>query len=259
MESKYSIDISNRVYKMSMVFMVIVTLGIFVYALVHMDQKSATLPHEISFTGEGKAYAKPDVALVTLGVHTDAPKSQDAVTKNNEKMNAILRGIKETGVLDQDIKTTSYSLNPTYGSDTSSSTYPYPVSNSKVVGYALDQQIEVKIRDLSKMNTVLDKATSLGATNVGALQFVVDKPESVQSEARAQAIAKAKMKMKEIVARTGINIGELVNVSEGYNNYPMPMYGLGGGPMMTKDSVAPQIQTGQQEVTSTVTLTYQVK
>ncbi len=255
MESKYSIDISNRVYKMSMVFMVIVTLGIFVYALVHMDQKSATLPHEISFTGEGKAYAKPDVALVTLGVHTDAPKSQDAVTKNNEKMLAITRAIKEAGVLDQDIKTTLYSLNPTYGNEVST----YPVMNNKVVGYALDQQLEVKIRDMSKMNTILDKATSLGATNVGGLQFVVDKPESVQSEARAQAIAKAKMKMKEIVARTGINIGELVNVSEGYNNYPMPMYGLGGGPMMTKDSVAPQIQTGQQEVTSTVTLTYQVK
>ncbi len=260
METKYVIDFSSRVYKITMVFAIILTAGVLVFAMGQLNPTSSSLPHEVSFTGEGKAYAKPDVAVVTLGVHSDAPKSQDAVTKNNEKMNAILRGIKEAGVLDQDIKTTLYSLNPTYGTDTSSSMYPYPGVNSKVVGYSLDQQLEVKIRDLTKMNPILDKATSLGATNVGSLQFVVDRPEAVQAEARAQAISKAKMKMKDIVARTGINIGELVGVSEGYSNYPQPMYGIGGGGAM-KDSasVAPQIQTGQQEVTSTITLTYKVR
>ena len=66
--------------------------------------------------------------------------------------------------------------------------------------------------------------------------------------------------MQSLAKQSGLRVGKLVNVSEGYNNYPVPMYtpGMGGA---TKDSVgiAPEIQTGQQEINLTVTLTYQVK
>jgi uncharacterized protein YggE len=95
---------------------------------------------------------------------------------------------------------------------------------------------------------------------VGGLQFAIDNPEKVQSEARAMAIAKAKEKLGDIASQSGLNIGKLVNVSEGYNSVPQPMYAQGlGGAMKDSASIAPQIQTGQQEVNATITLTYQVK
>lgn len=255
MESNFVIDVSNRVYKMVMALVIVLAIAVVFVGVGEMKKPSNKTPQQISFTGDGKAYGKPDVALVSLGVHSDAQKSQDAVDQNNVKMNEIVKAIKELGIADADIKTTLYNLSPTYATQNQPSMYPYVAS--KVVGYALDQQVEVKIRDLSKINSVLDKATSLGANTVGALQFIVDKQDALQSEARAEAIAKAQAKMAEIVKTTGINIGKLVNVTEGYN-YPQPMYGIGGASMM-KDSVAPQIQAGQQEVSATVTLIYEVK
>lgn len=258
MEPNYILDFSNRVYKIALGFLGVLALAVLACLVYQLNNSPNNLPREISFTGEGKVYAKPDVALVSLGVHSDASKSQDAVDKNNEKMNAVIKSVKNAGVADEDIKTTLYSLNPIYDNQVEPMAYLYPRTN-KVIGYSLDQQIEVKIRDLSKINNILDGATAVGATNVGNLQFVVDKPEVFQAQARAKAIAKAKEKMKEMVAQSGINVGKLVGVSDGYS-YPQPMYGIGGGSMM-KDSasVAPEIQSGQQEIVSNVTLTYRVK
>ena len=234
-------------------------------------------PQQISVSGIGKAYIKPDIAMVSFGVTTQELKSQDAVNKNNEKMNAVIKAIKDLGIDEKDIQTTLYNLTPMYdygtitdpvpmmesvgGSSDSGVVYPMPVRQGQIFrGYSLEQQISVKIRDFEKINSVLDKATSTGATNVGQLQFTVDDPEKANAEARALAIENAKEKMQSLAKQSGLRVGKLVNVSEGYNNYPVPMYtpGMGGA---TKDSVgiAPEIQTGQQEINLTVTLTYQVK
>lgn len=261
MEPNYVVDFSDRVYKVTRAFLII--LGIAVLACAFYQFKALpqnSVPNYVSVSSEGKVYIKSDIAIVSLGVHSDAPKSQDAVLQNNEKMNAVIKAIKDAGVLEKDIKTTLYNLSPTYGSQPQPMMYPYYPTDSKVIGYSLDQQVEVKIRNFDNINNILDKVTSAGATNVGNLQFSVDDPEKVRAEARDMAIKKAKEKIKDIAKSSGIRLGKLVNVSEGYNNYPTPMYaqGMGGGEMM-KDSVAPQIQVGQQEVNVTITLTYQVR
>ncbi len=261
METTHTLDFSDRVYKVAVIFSLVLGISALACALYQFKALPQNTLREISVSSEGRAYIKPDIATVSFGVHSDAPKSQDAVSKNNEKMNAVISAIKGAGVLDKDIKTTLYNLSPVYGSEVRPmmSGGGYPVFENKVIGYALDQQVEVKIRNFDNINTILDNATSAGATNVGNLQFLVDNPEKVQAEARDIAIQKAKAKMKEIAKSSGIKLGKLVGVSEGYNNYPTPMYAQGMGGAVMKDSVAPQIQTGQQEVNVTVTLTYQVR
>ncbi len=256
-----------------MALAVIIVIAIFLvgYIVYAFDTLPQNTPHEITVSGDGKAYVKPDIALVTFGVTTQALKSQDAVNQNNTKMNAIIAAIKTLGVADKDIQTTLYNLTPVYDyprilmpavSTTKRpgiASAPVYMNGERVFsGYLLEQQISVKVRDFSKITDVLDKATSNGATNVGDLQFTIDNPEKIQAEARAEAITKAKQKLQDIVSQSGLQVGKLVNISEGYNN-PQPMYAQAVGAMNTGVSVAPQIQPGQQEVDSSVTLTYQVR
>jgi uncharacterized protein YggE len=202
-------------------------------------------------SGEGKAFIKPDIAQVTLGATTQELKSQDAVNKNNTIVNAVIAAIKKLGVEDKDIQTTSYNLSPWYD---------YTDKGSMFKGYQLNQQITVKIRNFDNISAVLDAATSQGATNAGDLQFTVDDPVASQADARQKAIDQAKEKAMDIADQSGLRLVKLVNVAEGNNAYPGPIaYGMGAGPAMDAKSVAPQIQTGQQEVDSTVTLTYLLK
>jgi uncharacterized protein YggE len=262
LETTHTIDLSDRLYKLPIAMITVVGLIGAGWVLSQFGALPQNQPHEIQVSGEGKAYLKPDIALVTFGVTAQAPKSQDAVNQSNAKMKAIIAAIKGLGVEEKDIQTTGYNLNPVYGYDRPSTPSPmyYPMPGNQVVtGYSLDQRVSIKIRNFDNINSVLDKATVAGATNVGDLQFTVDNPEMARSEARKKAIENAKEKMKNLAKDSGLRVGKLVNVQEGYSNYPQPMY----AEAMAKDSgapsVAPQIQTGQMEVSSNVTLTFQIK
>ncbi|OGZ65583.1 MAG: hypothetical protein A3C06_00745 [Candidatus Taylorbacteria bacterium RIFCSPHIGHO2_02_FULL_46_13] len=272
LETTHTIDLSDRMYKLPIIMITVIGLVGAGWVFSEFAGLPQNQPHEIQVSGEGKAYLKPDVAMVSFGVSSQAMKSQDAVNQNNTKMNAVIAAIKSLGVQDKDIQTTLYQLSPVYGYDrggimpmdaksgpvSSPMYYPMP-GNQVVTGYSLEQQVSVKIRNFDNINSILDKATAAGANNVGQLSFTVDNPEMARSEAREKAILAAKEKMENIARASGLQVGKLVNVYEGYNNYPQPMY----AEAMAKDSgggsVAPQIQTGQMEVSSSVTLTFQVK
>ncbi len=244
------IDLSKRFFSIAAIFVGGVVLFCIGFLFYQYNISPQNNPHEITVSGEGKAFAKPDIAMVSFGATTQSQKSQDAVNKNNEIMNNVIGAIKNLGVDEKDIQTTSYNLSPLYD---------YTERGSVFKGYQLNQQISVKIRDFDKISDILDKATSRGATNVGDLQFKIDDPEKIQSKARAMAIAKAKEKLADIMNQSGLKVGKLVNISEGYAPTPQPMYAQSMGLAKDSASIAPSVQTGQQEVDSTITLTYQVK
>lgn len=271
LETTHTLDFSDKLYKILIGIIAVSAIFLVGELMYQFRSLPQNIPHEIMVSGEGKLYIKPDIAKVSFGVTSQSLKSQDAVNQNNIKMNAVIKAIKELGISDQDIQTTLYNLYPIYSYvkgdnvalgrpvnqiSPSPDYYPYP-GTQVITGYSLEQQISVKIKNFDNINSILDRATSAGATSVGQLQFAVDNPEKAQSQARAIAITKAKEKLQLIIGESGLRVGKLVNISEGYNNYPMPMYASA----MSKDSASttPEIQVGQQEVNSSVTLTYQVK
>ena len=255
LETTHTLDFSDRLYRIVMAFIgvfAIATAGWIFYQFSALPQN---YPQQVSVTGEGKAYVKPDVAMVALGMHSEALKSQDAVDKNNQIINGIIVSLKALGIEDKDIQTTSYSLNPLYD---------YTERGRIFKGYSLDQQVSVKIRNFEKISEVLDKATFGGANTVGDLQFTVDNPETARAEARAKAIEQAREKAVSLFGQSGLKMGKLITVYEGGGyggcgpDCVQPAYGMGGA-LMDKATVAPQIQSGQMEVNASVTLTYQVK
>ncbi len=262
LETNHTVDISDRLYKI--ILAVIALASVYMIGKISYDFKALpqNYPREIYVTGEGKAVVKPDIAMINFGVTSEAPKSQDAVSKNSQKMNAVIQSVKDLGVEEKDIKTVSYNLYPIYGSDRGiPSPLYYPINENKITGYRLDQQVEVKIRNLDKINEIIDKATTSGANTVSSPQFTVDDIEKVREEARLNAINQAKEKAMVLASQSGLKIDKLINISEG--GYGYPMYGMEAVGAMAKDSVsatpAPQIEPGQSEISVNVTLTYRIK
>jgi len=181
------------------------------------------------------------------------------------------------GVADKDIQTTNYSLTPVYSNDYIVPT-PAPIpmmypngggsvssgtmmrTGTTLTGYKLEQDVQVKIRDFTKIGDILSGATTAGANVVGDLQFTIDNPEKFKDQARAQAIAQAKGNAQDLAKESGINLGKIINVYE--NNYVVPMAynsavkATGGG--VAESAPVPTIQPGQQEIDVTINLTYKV-
>jgi len=241
---------------------VVFFVGQLSYQQKALDQQNQ---NQITISGEGKVYAKPDVAIISLGVTTQGTTVADVTKNSTDKMNAVIDTVKKLGVEDKDIETTNYNLSPRYETQPVVYNMMYPTtpvrgSSQEIVGYTLDQNIQVKIRDFTKIGDIISQSTAAGSNLVGSLQFSIDNPEQYREQARAQAIVKAKANAKNLAKESGVKLGRIINVYENYNPYyatASKAVGMGGG--VAESAPMPTIEPGQQEVNVTINLTYRVQ
>src|SRR3989338_3690776 len=122
---------------------VLVILGIFLLALTDQVANTATNTNTVSFSGEGKVLAKPDIALVNLTILTEATTSKTAQDDNSKKSKAVIDFLKKQGIDEKDIKTVGYNIYPKYsyprpiplGNQINSYMPEYYDTNPKITGY----------------------------------------------------------------------------------------------------------------------------
>lgn len=235
-------------------------------------------------SAEGRVQTKPDSAEVSIGFTGSGKTVTDAQTKTNVVMNSVTDAIKKLGISAEDIKTTNYTVNPQYTqgyfpgpsvrnpeTETGVVTMESPTVKSidsapqplrggppQISGYEVNATIQVKVKDLEKLNQVIDSATKNGANQIHGITFTIANKEKVLSEARKLAITNAKKKASEIASQAGVNLGKIVNV---YDNEASP---YGGGMMYAAKAVPDannqtQIESGSTEVVVNVTLNYETK
>ena len=211
--------------------------------------------NQFSVSATGRVFAKPDIANLIVGVKTEAKSTAAlAVKENTAKMNEIIKALKDIGIEEKDIQTTNYNLNPVY--DWTDKT------GQRLKGYEVNQNINIKIRNLDKIGEEIEKTKEKGANQIGNIFFTIDDEFALRNEARKEAIKKAKEKAAGIVAETDIELGDIINVYENQVYYPTAInyskdmaLGIGGGGGVP----APEIQVGENEVVVEATVVWKVK
>lgn len=258
-------------YKKSLLVAFIVLLNIFLAVLIistavgiqNQIKEGRYIGQEIeakniiTVSDTGEVYAKPDLALVSFSVKTEAKTVAQAMSENTEKMNNVIDFVKGEGVEEKDLKTTSFNIYPRYEWRKEIGIPPYPEGKRVLVGYEVTQQLQVKIRDMEKIGQIIEGATAAGANQVGDLQFTIDKQDEVKAQARKQAIDKAKAKAEELASQLGVNLVRITNFSE---SSIIPRYfGLKEAVGMGEPEVPqPQIEPGENKITVTVNITYEI-
>jgi uncharacterized protein len=230
---------------------VLVILAIFLLASTNRVVNTAATTNTVSFSGEGKVVAKPDIAKVNLSIVTDALTSKAAQDDNSKKSKAVTDYLKKQDINDKDIKTTGYNIYPQYK-------YPQYGGQPTITGYQVNQSMEIKIRDLDRVSDILDGVVAAETNQVNGLSFEIDNPEALKTDARKKAIDDAESKAEELEDQLGVDLGKIVNFSEGIGGFPIPVYyekaldvGIGGG--------GPSVPTGENEIIVNVTITYQIR
>jgi len=222
-----------------------------------------------SVSGEGKAVVVPDIAQFSFSVLSQGGKDLAALQEDNtNKTNKAIDFLKKQGVDQKDIKTQQYNVepryqyyncNPTIYREGGVATQPCPPPD--IVGYTITQNVEVKIRDFSKIGDVMSGVVQNGANQVSSLNFTLDDPTSAENDARAEAIDEAKRKAEAVAKAGGFRLGRLLAIEEGYST-PYYAYGRGGVAMdaaeSTKALPAPTIEPGSQDVIINVVLRYEI-
>jgi uncharacterized protein YggE len=192
----------------------VVCLGIFLAAAGLTETSQAQAQSEKSspearviVVGEASASAPPDYARIRGGVTTTAKTVKEATDANSKLMAAVTGALLDSGVAQNDIQTSEFSIEPVYTSKP-------PSDESKLSGYRVSNQVNVKIHQLAKVGEILDRLAAAGATDVGDVQFLLSDPSKVLDQAREAAVADARRKAELYARASGLNLGRVVWITE---------------------------------------------
>jgi uncharacterized protein YggE len=209
-------------------------------------------PRTISVSGLGEVKGKPDMAVITSGVLTEAPTARDALTKNNSAMASIIDALKKAGIAEQDIQTSNFSVSPQYP--------PYQPNQKtapRISGYQVSNQVTVRVKNLAKLGSILDTLVQVGANQINGISFDFDQPKARQNEARKLAVADARAKAELYAASARVTLGRVMQISETtVFNGPYPAVAMDR--MVAQESAVP-IAAGQQTLSANVSIVYEIQ
>ncbi|SEQ99242.1 SIMPL domain-containing protein [Thalassovita taeanensis] len=200
-----------------------------------------TVPRQISVTGEGRVDLAPDMAVITLGVTQQDRSAQIAMDRTSQASAAVLARLTELGLAPRDVQTSDLSLYPQQ--DHSGS------GPAKITGFVASNTIRIRVRDLDQLGALLGAVLEDGANRFEGLAFTLQNPRPSQDEARKLAVADALRKAALLAGAAGVELGEVLSISEG---------GGGTAPKMMMRGAAAEISSDVPVAGGEVSVTQQV-
>lgn len=210
----------------------------------------------ISVNGTGSATATPDMAMITLGVQRQAKSARKALSKNNKAMAAVLAALKGEGIADKDLQTSNFNIRPQYQHFKRSSSGGQ--KQSKIIGYIVNNQLSVRVRDLPKLGEIIDLTITLGVNSGGNIRFLNENPGPIITKARQKAMENAIEKAKVLTSAAGVGLGKIMTISESsHQPRPRAIRELA----MARSSAAPSVPvaTGENSYSVNVQVSWEIK
>jgi uncharacterized protein YggE len=211
-------------------------------------QQIASPVSSIRVTGDAVVTAKPDRALIDVGVLTQEKQSQNASAQNAKQLDAVMAALHKLLGAEADIKTINFALNPDYQ-------YRPMGGKSAVSSYTALNVVRVTVDDLDKVGPVIDAATQAGANHVESVRYTVKDQQVLHSQAVREAALKARANADALATALNLRITRIVSVEEGDGSPSGPD---AADPRDPAGPAPTPIQSNSFVVSATVTLTVEV-
>ncbi|MFO1138818.1 MAG: SIMPL domain-containing protein [Paracoccus sp. (in: a-proteobacteria)] len=201
--------------------------------------------------GQGQATTQPDLATIGLGVSTRAATAAEAMAKNAEAQAKVIETLKTAGIEARDIQTSALNLAPVMD-------YADNGQPPKLTGYAAQNSVTVRMRDIAGLGALLDKLIASGSNELGGISFSREDMTATENEARVKAVADARRRAEIMAEAAGMKLGPLVALSDvpmDAGPMPMPRMAMAADAKM---GGAP-IEAGELTVTTNVTAVYALR
>ena len=203
----------------------------------------------ISVNGTGSVTISPDIAYITIGVHTEAGDVSEALASNTAQAKAVADALAGLGVEAKDIQTTAFNVYPQqqYG----------PNGEMLDLKYAVDNSVYITVRDLTKMGEILSTVVKSGANNISGIQFDVADRSKAESEARQKAVNDARAQAEELASAAGAKLGKIQFLSANVDSSAATPYSLKSDAVGVGGNVP--VSAGQLVINAYANITYEIE
>ncbi len=209
---------------------------------------AAPAPRTLSVSGQGDVRGEPDRALVTLGVEARNPKMEAARSDVTKTVEAVLKLTRDLKIDPKYVHATRINIQPEYNWDNKS-------RERTLLGYLVSRQVEVELRNLDQLGTLLERAVDAGVNQVGDPRLDSSRKRELEREALAKAVEDARMNAEAVARAAGVRLGTARTISAQSVSAPQPV----AYRMAAMAQAAPDAQATYQSGEMTFNATVQVE
>ena len=211
--------------------------------------RSSDKPY-VQVIGEATVSAKPDQALIEVGVVTQGPSVSGVAAQSARQTEAVLAELRKLPGGNKQLRTTTYSVRPNFQ-------YPKPGTAATIAGYTATNLVEIKLDDLSQVGKVIDIATQSGANSIQKLQYGLKNPRGVRAQALREAAEEARADADAIAAGLGLKVLRVLS-AEQTTDEESGMYKKASVPGPPGPPPPTTMEIGTIEVTATIVLRVEI-
>ena len=208
---------------------------------------------KLSVRGQAAVSVRPDVAVVTIGASVRRETAQAAFNQASASVNELQEFLRAQGVAERDITTRQITLSPEFGRPPEGQAPP-------IVGWRTTNILTVKIRDFSQIGAIIDGAARIlgNDAQISGISFAVEDTDAIARRARELAIADARQRAEQIAAAAGVRLVRILFISENFAPPPTPVPVARAPVAAAAPAVAPDIAPGEQNLTVSVEIVYEI-
>ncbi len=157
----------------------------------------------ISVNGHASAEVAPDMATLYGNLEKRAATAEMARENLAKEMAAFKHVLLGQMITGQNIQTVRYTLQPEYS---------YEKNKRRLTGYVARANYKVKIKNLEKLGTVIDKSIGCNFT-VDRVEFGLNNRSLFENSLLEEAVANARSKAAVVARAGGRTLGHLIHAS----------------------------------------------
>lgn len=210
--------------------------------------------HTIIVKGNGQAKVLPDTASITFNINTKDKEAQEAQAKNDQIVQALTSALQSDGVAQKDIKTQSISMHEQYD---------YSKDEPVLTGYQASNRVQVTVRKVEDLGTLIAHALEVGVTSYDSLNFAAADTAAGYDEALKAAVQDAERKAAVIAEAAGRPLVGIVTIEEQSVSQSVRYDATNKMSNMVAEVAAmddgPEVSTGELTMEANIVVTYELE
>ena len=176
----------------------------------------AAQPNSVFVGADGKFEANPDTAVMQFNISAQEASSREAYDHASKSAEQVRQILRSNGIDPKSAEIGYFSLQPVYD---------YKTAKRKLVGYRVNANVSLKLKDFSKVAPMVQQLADADVTDTQSLNYTLEDMDSAKAKAVDDAYRRARESAAALARSAGRGLGELsyASVDTFENVRPMPM------------------------------------
>jgi hypothetical protein len=181
-----------------MALLVMLLAGVFVAG---QDRPTITAQPNTVFVGaDGKFEANPDTALIQFNISAQEDTSRAAHDRASKAAEQIREILRSNGIETKTAEIGFFSIQPVYD---------WKTPKRKLVGYRVNSNVSLKLKDFSKIGPIVQQLADLDVTANQSVNYTLEDMDTAKTRAVEDAYRRARESAAAVARAGGRSLGEL--------------------------------------------------